>query len=233
MARLVRRAIDNRANAQDIIGKLVMATDSNHGFEKWVVDHPYAHTYGFVTEYEKTFHNGPREIPYPIDYSSTEDFSTWWPGAYMLTWGDQHPVMDMLVNLYYKIIDDHEVLRWVMIDGSLTKKNLEESTFPRSSRDPCCGFLNMRKEIVVEITNAMDAWAKRYGHKKKLRWGACDFGSKTSKSTSGDMMHFDVFDNTIDIVELEKSTVVTTTHSNDASATTPKSTNSSQENTEG
>jgi hypothetical protein len=55
--------------------------------------------------------------------------------------------------------------------------NAKDTSYP--GRSPLNGFLTLRKELVLALTDA------------GLRWGALDFGR-----TSGDIMHFDSRDQT-------------------------------------
>ncbi len=84
-----------------------------------------------------------------------------------------------LAALHEQIQADYRAVRLVMVTGSLV--DTKGSGFNGSglvlnaSRDPCRGFLSIRKEIVVCLRNHL------------ARWGAMDFGAQAS----GDIMHFD------------------------------------------
>ena len=70
---------------------------------------------------------------------------------------------------YFQILRDYEVVRIPMQHGP-------PSEAPQTTRNPTAGFLNMRRELVVALTDVAG-----------LDWGLIDFGGE-----SGDTMHFDV-----------------------------------------
>ncbi len=82
--------------------------------------------------------------------------------------------------LYDSIRKDYDLLRTAMVYGSLKPASPGFAglgvQFPEGSRDPCHGFLSIRKEIAVGI------------REEGARWGAIDFGPQQN----GDIMHFDL-----------------------------------------
>ena len=78
-----------------------------------------------------------------------------------------------------QIRDDYERMRLGMVSGRLIPAEPGHmglgAIWERGTRDPCHGFLSIRKEIALGLKAA------------GCRWGAVDFGPRQS----GDMMHFD------------------------------------------
>jgi hypothetical protein len=88
-----------------------------------------------------------------------------------------------------RIVVEHEILRLVMVNGSCQISADGKVSAP-SSRDPCNGFLNLRPEIVAELSGG-DFGDKVITVGQKLRWGCCMFGP--GPDSSGDVMHFDLW----------------------------------------
>jgi hypothetical protein len=84
-----------------------------------------------------------------------------------------------LQQQFNTIRDDYEKLRLGMVYGKLktaTPGHMNSGViWEQATRDPCWGFLTIRKEIAVGLRAA------------GCRWGAMDFGA----AQNGDMMHFD------------------------------------------
>jgi hypothetical protein len=84
-------------------------------------------------------------------------------------------------KLFEQIRQDYDVFQLVFAKGSMTevKGGLAGLGLAPTDgfRDPCHGFLTIRKEIVEGIWNAS----------KPMRWGGVNFGPPIN----GDMMHFD------------------------------------------
>ncbi len=106
------------------------------------------------------------------------------PGSFLFTLKQFAPLLkgqpDSDLQEQFNIIrDDYEKLRLGMVYGKLkssTPGHLNMGvTWAESTRDPCFGFLSIRKEIAVGLRVA------------GCRWGAIDFGT----ASNGDMMHFD------------------------------------------
>ena len=93
------------------------------------------------------FMNGPRD-------SGIIEFDPWWP----LTPAEQ----------YIRILRDYELVRVPMEFGAV-------STSPGSTRNPANGFLDIRREVAIALTD------------QGLAWLAGDIGLH-----SGDIMHFDI-----------------------------------------
>jgi len=72
-------------------------------------------------------------------------------------------------DIFYRMLRDYEMVRIPMVYGA-------PSATPGSTRNPLQGFLNLREELVVAMTDVGG-----------LRWGASDFGAE-----SGDIQHFDL-----------------------------------------
>jgi hypothetical protein len=76
----------------------------------------------------------------------------------------------------------HDQCRPAMVRGSCTFSGGVVG-MPEGTRDPCNGFLDIRKEIVVAI-------ATRLQGTQCVRWGGCNFGGD-----DGDRQHFDLGSN--------------------------------------
>jgi len=101
-----------------------------------------------------------------------------------------HPCLKWLMDRYEEIEVDYEAVRWVMVNGGIKKTSEDKNVLQNSTRDPCWGFLNIRKEIVVILMKHINQSLADID-KQKGRWGACDFFSKKN-NVDGDMMHFDL-----------------------------------------
>jgi hypothetical protein len=79
---------------------------------------------------------------------------------------------------YARILRDYELVRIPMVIGS-------PSTAPERTRNPARGFLDLRRELVVALTDS---------ELGRLRWGGSDFGPDAlhGPAESGDLMHFDL-----------------------------------------
>jgi hypothetical protein len=78
-----------------------------------------------------------------------------------------------------QVVIDYAAFRKVCIYNTWTLTNGVQ-TFSQS-RDPCFGFLTLRRHVVKCLLDVQI-------NARRLRWGALDFGT----DQSGDMMHFDI-----------------------------------------
>ena len=93
---------------------------------------------------------------------------------------------DELKASYAQIESDKKTMRYGMVIGSLSISGDKPDESATNFRDPCKGFLMLKKEVVVAL--------KKTG----LRWGGQDFG---------DMMHFDMGVETLnDFLDIPVST---------------------------
>lgn len=95
---------------------------------------------------------------------------------------DATPRRQQLKKFHDRAPQLHDQCRPGMVIGSCGFEN-GRVTMPSGSRDPCIGFLDIRKEIVLAI-------ATRLQGGQCVRWGGCNFGGE-----DGDRQHFDLGSN--------------------------------------
>lgn len=147
-------------------------------FEEWAVDNQRKIT----QDYFNTLLDYEFKHPENIDVYFTGQTSKGLP---------VHPCLYDLVRIIYpQIIQDHENLRWAMVHGKITSKEEKAKKLSRLTRDPCWGFLNIRKEIVSILVKEMESEIKKPNYNYH-RWGASDLSLQNGKD-NGDIMHFDL-----------------------------------------
>jgi hypothetical protein len=85
-----------------------------------------------------------------------------------------HPGWSVDIDFWFRqILRDYEVVRIPMVF------NGPPSLTPSQTRNPANGFLDLRREIVLALSDLPPT---------AMRWGTCDFGN----AQSGDVQHFDL-----------------------------------------
>ncbi|MGW2559139.1 hypothetical protein ACWCXB_07800 [Streptomyces sp. NPDC001514] len=93
-------------------------------------------------------------------------------------WLALHPDLPGAEELYWQMLRDYEMVRVPMLFGSPAQP-------VTVTRNPCRGFLPLRRELVCSLVNVGN---KVLAGRGRMRWGASDFGPHES----GDVMHFDL-----------------------------------------
>jgi hypothetical protein len=123
---------------------------------------------------------GPQEVGFGRPFGPASE-----PGSFLFELSRYRHLLKGVGNttpqkLYDTIQKDYDLVRTAMVYGSLTPVSPGFAglgvQFPEGSRDPCHGFLSIRKEVAVGI------------REEGARWGAIDFGPQQN----GDIMHFDL-----------------------------------------
>lgn len=181
-------------NEESFLGNIINAWDNSHcpcggikkkypGFSDWACDNQYKLTQDYIDNFlDYEYENPENVITESGDYEFTGD-----PEDLV------HPCLYYLVRTVYpQIITDHDALRWAMVIGKIRSSDESAKTLSLASRDPCWGFINIKKEIAIGLMDVMhenSAVAKKDPHNhSRDRWGGCDF----NVNDNGDTMHFDI-----------------------------------------
>jgi hypothetical protein len=105
---------------------------------------------------------------------------------------DRSTDLKFLEGKRQQMVADHRALRRVLVNGKWSFKGGKQEG-ATATRNPKLGLVNLQEEVVIALC---DVRLEVGGKTLALRWGAIDFGPPQN----GDIMHFDLGDDTSRIV---------------------------------